>query len=281
MQCFDNNNLFPDIEPWQYIANGGFGQVYKTTWKGKSVAVKRFLTFDRKKDSIQKDIEKEIQNLSRISGKHPGLINYYGSVMVEADLCIIMEYVEGESLWDRIEKTNGIDQKTAIDIIKQTLEVLKCIHPKYVHRDLKPANIMVTPMGKVKLVDFGLTKILKDTTNGTTTKHFTDNPKGTYRYMPPELHNPRGFGNKYGTSVDIWSLGMTCIAMVTGKHPYEGLTDYAVIFKIGNKKKPEYSLPDGYSKRFSDFIDLCLNVEPDKRPSAAELLEHPLLELHN
>ncbi|KAK3436876.1 hypothetical protein EUGRSUZ_E03542 [Eucalyptus grandis] len=132
-------------------------------------------------------------------------------------------------------------------------------------RDIKCANILVDARSCVKLADFGLAKVIK--------KNDAKSSKGSLRWMAPEVVNPKN--KSYGSAPDIWSLGCTVLEMLTRRYPYSHLEEAPAVYKIGQGELP--LVPDFLSSDARGFILCCLQVDPNKRPSAAELLGHPFV----
>ncbi|XP_039172717.1 mitogen-activated protein kinase kinase kinase 9-like isoform X2 [Eucalyptus grandis] len=150
---------------------------------------------------------------------------------------------------------------------KQILEGLKYLHvQKVIHRDLKCANILVDASGSVKLADFGLAKA--------TEMSAAKSLEGTFHWMAPEVLNS-GKNGSYELKADIWSLGCTVLEMLTCKPPYSDTELWEVLKKIRKGEPPQ--VPQFLSEDARDFIHRCLRRNPKKRPSAAELLDHPFV----
>ncbi|KAL5984024.1 hypothetical protein ACLOJK_018126 [Asimina triloba] len=202
-------------------------------------------------------LEQEIALLSQF--EHENIVQYLGTDKEEAKLYIFLELVTQGSLARLYEKYHLRDSQISA-YTRQILGGLKYLHDRNVmHRDIKCANILVDASGSVKLADFGLAK-------ETSKLNMLKSCKGSAYWMAPEVVNPR---KTYGLAADIWSLGCTVLEMLTRHHPYSQLEWMTALYKIGHGEPPP--VPNSLSIEARDFIQKCLQVEPDDRPSAADL----------
>ncbi|KAK8875479.1 hypothetical protein M9Y10_005645 [Tritrichomonas musculus] len=204
--------------------------------------------------------------------EHPNVVKYYASFIDGSTLWILNEYMGAGSLKDiiKLNYQNGFKNEQLIAaLLAQVVMGVKFFHDNHeIHRDIRTNNILVNSEGFVKLGDFGLaTSLVKGgTRQGSTLSLF-----GEECYMAPEvLRNENGYSEK----TDIWSLGLTAIELGTGKMPYAGMKFMESLVQIIDHDPP--SLPDSkeYSAAYKDFVKQCLNSDPSKRATAAELLNH-------
>ncbi|KAK3184977.1 hypothetical protein Dsin_032263 [Dipteronia sinensis] len=258
------------ITSWQkgeLLGSGSFGTVYEGfTDDGFFFAVKEVSLLDQGTQGKQSilQLEQEISLLSRF--EHDNIVRYHGTDKDEKKLYIFLELVTKGSLASLYQKYHLRDSQVSA-YTRQILNGLKYLHDKnVVHRDIKCANILVDASGSVKLADFGLAKATK-------TNDDVKSCKGTAFWMAPEVVNLKNHG--YGLAADIWSLGCTVLEMLTRQPPYSHLEGMQALFRIGKGEPPP--VPSVLSREARDFILKCIQVNPNDRPTAARLLNHPFI----
>ncbi|CAN1240547.1 Mitogen-activated protein kinase kinase kinase 1 [Linum grandiflorum] len=211
--------------------------------------------------------KQNVQEIALLSQfEHENIVQYYGTDKDESNLYIFLELVTKGSLLSLYQRYHLRDSQVS-PYTRQILHGLKYLHDRnVVHRDIKCANILVDANGSVKLADFGLAKATK--------LNDVKSMKGTASWMAPEVVNRKNQG--YGLPADIWSLGCTVLEMLTHRIPYSDLEPMQALFRIGRGVPP--TVPDSLSEDARDFILQCLQVNPDGRPTAARLLDHPFVQ---
>lgn len=268
------SDLVPVKDQWQkgkLIGRGTFGSVYVASNKetGALCAMKEveILHDDPKSAESIKQLQQEIKVLSHL--KHPNIVQYYGSEIVDDHFYIYLEYVHPGSINKFIRDHCGaITESVVRNFTRHILCGLAYLHSKKtIHRDIKGANLLVDAYGVVKLADFGMAKHLSGQVDQLSLK-------GSPYWLAPELLQSvmqTDASTDLAFAIDIWSLGCTIIEMMNGKPPWSEYEGPAAMFKV-LKESP--SIPENLSAEGKDFLHLCFRRNPAERPSASMLLEH-------
>jgi TolB-like protein/Tfp pilus assembly protein PilF len=229
----------------EQIGAGGMGEVYSATdiVAGRKAAIKLLPTrFTRDAERLKR-FQQEARAVVRLN--HPNILTVYEIGEDHSIQYIASELIEGETLRDRLRR-GRMHLNEAVDIAIQVASALAAAHHAgIVHRDIKPENIMLRPDGYVKVLDFGIAKLVESAfaeatadAVGSMTLAETNlgSILGTARYMSPEQACPGGAG--IDKSTDIWSLGVVLYEMVTGHAPFTGNTPKNVMSSILKKEPP-------------------------------------------
>ena len=244
------------------IGEGGMGHVYlgEHISLGRKAAIKVLLQQYANNPEIRARFKNEAAALSRL--QHPNIVTLYDYVETEDMLCLVMEYVEGHNLDHYIANVRGpIPEAVALPLFDQILMAFSYAHSiGVVHRDIKPSNIIITPDSKVKILDFGIAKLLEHKDHKLTR---TGSRMGTVLYMSPELVQ----GREADLRSDIYSLGVTLFQMLSGREPYDKtLPEYEVYNNIVHNPLPR--VKEFYpmvSSHVQDIIDKATRKEPADR----------------
>jgi serine/threonine protein kinase/Tfp pilus assembly protein PilF len=250
------------------LGRGGMGVVYKaedTTLK-RTVALK----FLHPRAVIDEDEEDKTRFMREAQAAaaldHPNICTVFEVAEAEGLMYIAMPFVEGESLKDKIA-SGSLEMGEALEIAVEAAKGLDAAHTKgIVHRDIKSANIMVTPGGRVQIMDFGLAK-----TAGGTKVTRTGMTLGTAAYMSPE----QATGQPTDQRTDLWSLGVVLYEMLTGQLPFTGDYEPALLYSIVNERaEPLSSVNEALPLELEQVVERALEKDPERRfQSAGELAE--------
>ncbi len=264
----------------EVIGEGAFGKVYNGTLKGEHVVAIKKLLFDvtDKEVNIDDKIKEVVNEITIINlAKHDNIPIFYGIWRKKKSLNLVFEFIDGPMLQDFYPKSSFNDK---IELLIQLTKIIEFMHSKkLIHRDIKPGNVMIMKNDQqVKLIDFGMSKIAKNTST------YTASPSGTISYIPPEAFhvelNPEeerkdGKILEITPKYDIWSMGCMISEIFSGILPWSNKVKGQ--FGIQNQlimKKP-FPLPKKglLPNEIIPIIKICTEIEVSKRASATELIE--------
>ncbi|HVX84850.1 MAG TPA: serine/threonine-protein kinase [Phycisphaerae bacterium] len=265
----EEQGAYQQIPGYQILSKLGAGAM-ATVFKARQVSLNRIVAIKvlPKRMSDNKEFVerfyKEGQAAARLN--HPNIVAAYDVGEANGFHYFVMEYVEGASVYERLEKGERYSEKEALKLVIETCRALQHAHKAgFVHRDVKPKNIMITKEGTAKLADMGLAR---ETADVQAAQAEAGKAYGTPYYISPE--QIKGEMNIDGRA-DLYSLGATLYHMVTGRVPFDAPTPSAVMLK---HLKEELVPPDHIAKDLStgigEVIEVAMAKNRDKRYQSAE-----------
>lgn len=243
------------------VGRGGMGVVYRGTdlTLSRPVAIKTILHIEANEESLRRFIN-EARTLAQI--ETPRLVPVYAVGQDEGYHYIVMKFLEGEDLSEIMKREGMLAVDRVIDITCQVCEALTALHERgIVHRDIKPANLMISPDGKVTVMDLGIAKGMGETP--------TSSAMGTPKYMPPEAIDNKPLDAR----ADLYSLAIIAYQALVGKVPFDGPTPMAILYQQAHQPPPAIrDLAPHVPKSIENFIEKALQKDPFNRfQSATEM----------
>lgn len=253
----------------ELLGEGGMGTVYRATdtLLRRPVAVKMLHPHLLRDSTFMERFRNEAVLSAQLN--HPNVSTLYNLLQDRTDNFMVMELVDGITLEKLLAKEGKLTLETAIRIVIQALDGLQHAHYKNIlHRDIKPANLMLTREGSIKLMDFGIARMV-----GSQRLTRADRVVGTLEYMAPELLN----GTDPSVQSDLYAVGVLLYELLSGKMPFETTTDNTLINQILNKKPiPLRSRIPNIPKSLEEVLEKLLQKKPEKRYEKAWELRQAL-----
>ncbi len=265
------------------LGRGGMGEVYLAddTKLNRQVAVK-FLSAEliEKPDRLRR-FELEAKSASALN--HPNILTIHEFGTENGLHFIVMELVNGMSLSEKMTR-GGLSLGETLDIISQVASALSQAHEAgIIHRDIKPENIMVRDDGYVKVLDFGLAKLIErepeinDSSHEDTTKPFFRTGFGVVMGTAPYMSPEQARGIKIDTRTDIWSLGVCLYEILTGQKPFSGETPIDIISKVLSSEPPPISsFGQNLPEELDSVVSKTLSKDVESRYQTAKELRADL-----
>uniref|UniRef100_A0A8C5GZN6 non-specific serine/threonine protein kinase n=1 Tax=Gouania willdenowi TaxID=441366 RepID=A0A8C5GZN6_GOUWI len=266
-----------DINPndlWEIIGelgDGAFGKVYKAKNK-ETGALAAAKVIETKSEEELEDYMVEIDILAKCD--HRYIVKLLDAFYHDNKLWIMIEFCPGGAVdATMLELDRGLTESQIKVVCRQMLEALGYLHKmKIIHRDLKAGNILLMQDGDIKLADFGVSA------KNTKTLQRRDSFIGTPYWMAPEVVMCETMKDApYDYKADIWSLGITLIELAQIEPPHHELNPMRVLLKIAKSDPPTLEQPHKWSQEFKDFLKKALDKNPESRPTASQLMEHPFV----
>ena len=252
------------------LGAGGMGVVYRAedTNLNRQVAIKVLPDIFSGDPERLARFEREAKLLASLN--HSNIATIHGLEQAEGKRFLVMELVEGETLAQRLLK-GPLPVDEALEVCRQIAEGLEAAHEKgVIHRDLKPANVKITPDGKVKILDFGLAKVLEEQPSETNLSHpptLTGRMTrqgvilGTAAYMSPE----QAKGKAVDRRTDIWAFGCVLYELLAGRRVFAGDDVTDLIVALMTKEPDWLLLPPATPRRIVGLLKRCLKKDPRAR----------------
>jgi serine/threonine-protein kinase len=264
------------------LGAGGMGEVYRARDLnlGRDVAIK-LLPEDVTADvDWRRRFEREARLLASIT--HPNIAIVHGFETAGHVPFLVMELVPGQTLAERLSEGRlALDE--ALDVLRQIAAALEVAHDAaIVHRDLKPANIKITPEGTVKVLDFGIAKIVKGTgviDSGSQTVSSAETQRGVVVGTAPYMSPEQARGKAVDRRSDIWSFGCVAFELLSWQPAFRGETATDTIAVILRGEPDWNALPADLPRKVCDLLRRCLQKDPAKRPRDARDLRLAIEEL--
>jgi len=257
-----------DYQILNELGSGGMGRVYRVrnVISDRIDAMKVLLPDLAGRHELAARFLREIKLMASLN--HPNIAALRTAFTADNQLVMIMEYVEGTTLAERLEH-GPIPAAEAVNYIAQVLSALSYAHQQHViHRDIKPANMMLTPEGVVKLMDFGIARAGEErslTMTGTTL--------GSLGYMSPEQVK----GEATDARSDLYSVGVSLYEMVTGQRPFQATSDYSVMAAhVKEAPKPPVEIQPGLPAALNEIILMAIAKDPAQRFQTADAFRNAL-----
>lgn len=262
------------------IGHGAFGTVYKAVHNStnKIYAIKIIdYSKDNNKDNNNiinynyNSVQQETSLMKKVN-KSDYIVKYYGSYFSRKTntIWLILEYCSSGSAIDlMLSMDRTFSEVEVATIMEMILKGLILMHSEnLIHRDIKGANILISEDGYAKLGDFGVGASLCD-------EKYRLSKKGSPYWMSPQVAS----SIKYDFKTDIWSLGITCVELLEGEPPFSDLKPKNVMEKISKNPPNASEIIDlnEHTPEFKSFVEHCLEIDPNKRSTARDLLKHEFI----
>ncbi|XVF22557.1 hypothetical protein REPUB_Repub12eG0182000 [Reevesia pubescens] len=265
--CFEIDHSEVDMHEATLIGEGAYGEVYLVKWRGTEVAAKTIRSSIASNPKAKNTFLKELALWQRL--RHPNIVQFLGVLKHSDRLIFLTEYLRNGSLYDILKKKGRLDLQTAIAYALDIARGMNYLHQHkphaIIHRDLTPRNVLQDEAGRLKVTDFGLSKIAQEKdsygykmTGGT----------GSYRYMAPEVYRRES----YGKSIDVFSFALIVHEMFQGGPSHRGETAEQVADKMAYEDLRPPISSYIYPEPIKILLRECWHKNPDCRPTFEEII---------
>ncbi|XP_021281150.1 LOW QUALITY PROTEIN: serine/threonine-protein kinase STY8-like [Herrania umbratica] len=265
--CFEIDHMEVNMDEATLIGEGAYGEVYLVKWRGTEVAAKTIRSSIASNPRVKNTFLKELALWQRL--RHPNIVQFLGVLKHSDRLIFLTEYLRNGSLYDILKKKGRLDPTTTLAYALDIARGMNYLHQHrphaIIHRDLTPRNVLQDEAGRLKVTDFGLSKIAQEKdsygykmTGGT----------GSYRYMAPEVYRRES----YGKSIDVFSFALIVHEMFQGA-PSNRVENAE---QIADRRAYEDSRPPLssfiYPEEMKTLLKACWHKNPDCRPTFEEII---------
>ncbi|KAL8114011.1 CBL-interacting serine/threonine-protein kinase 9-like isoform X1 [Apium graveolens] len=246
------------------LGEGSFGKVKfgRHVETGQSVAIKIIARDHVLRHKMVDQIKREISTMKLI--KHPNVINLIEVMASKTKIFIVLEYVDGGELFDKIAQQGRLSEAEARGYFQQLMNAVDYCHSRGVyHRDLKPENLLLDSSGTLKVSDFGLSALSQQLRDD----GLLHTACGTPNYVAPEVLTDRGYD---GTTSDVWSCGVILFVLMAGYLPFDEPSLPALYRMI---QRADFTCPPWFSPEATKLIKHILEPNPCKRITVPEILK--------
>ncbi|XP_062088683.1 serine/threonine-protein kinase VIK-like [Humulus lupulus] len=263
--CYKISHTEVDMNQAKLIGEGSYGEIYLVNWRGTEVAAKTIRSSIASNPKVKDSFMKELALWQKL--RHPNIVQFLG-VLTSDRLIFLTEYLRNGSLYDILIKKGRLDQKTAVSYALDIARGMNYLHHHkphaIIHRDLTPRNVLQDEAGRLKVTDFGLSKINQEKDPG----YKMTGRTGSYRYMAPEVYRRE----TYGKGVDVFSFALIVYEMFQGR-PSNLAEDPE---QVADRRAYEDSRPALSSSLFPDKIKAllrdCWHKNPESRPTFEDII---------
>jgi 5'-AMP-activated protein kinase catalytic alpha subunit len=260
------NILMERYELGRLLGQGTFAKVYhaRNFKTGESVAIKAMDKEKICKVEMMEQIKREIWVMRLV--RHPNIVGLYEVMATKSKIYIVMEYVKGGELFDRVVDKGRLKEEEARKYFQQLIGAVDFCHSRGVyHRDLKPENVLLDENGDVKVSDFGLSALPEQFRQD----GLLHTACGTPAYVAPEVITKKGYD---GATADIWSCGVILFVLMAGYLPFQDANLIVMYKKI---YKGDFECPPWFSSEVRALVPRLLDPKPRTRITIAQLMEVP------
>jgi len=246
------------------IGKGTFGEVFKGIWNGTDVGVK-FLSSPHMNEQFLEEFYKEVTIMRSLS--HPNVLQFLGACTQKPNIAIVMEYMPRGSLFKILhDHSTKLDMNMIRRMMMDASRGMNYLHksnPIIIHRDLKSHNLLVDDNWKVKVCDFGLSKILMSASDFTSMTAC-----GTPSWTAPEVLR----NEQYDEYADVYSFGIVLWECITREDPFAGMPPFQIVLAVGTKGlRPQ--IPTKCPPNWLKLITDCWAEDPKTRPSFDDIMQ--------